>query len=115
MRAMVGFTVIILLTLADLGPSLGREAVLHWVQGEGAESCASEHTLAEAVQERLGVAPAGASSNPRLIIDGEVERVPQTVGWKATIRARAADGTELGHRELRETSEDCRGLDEKLT
>lgn len=79
---------------------------VHWVRGEGAETCAEPRALTEHV-EALIAAPLARASEAEHAIEGLSERTPG--GFRARLRLFARDGRLLGERSL-ETGQGCTAL-----
>ena len=88
--------------------------VLRWTRTARAEGCVSAEELAAAVESRLNRKVFAGEGQPDLLIEGEVERAAKPPAWRARIRTFDGAGVYLGERELTESGESCRALDDEL-
>lgn len=94
------------------GPSAAgpRTSSLSWVRMPGAESCISSRALAEAVEARLHRTVFVSAARADVSVEARVSHEEEPPGWHAVIVLSAADGTELGQRELTSEEPSCDAL-----
>lgn len=99
------------LALAPGEASARAKTALHWVRGEGAESCIGPRALARAVEQHIGPVLVSATDG-EVSVEGRIERADG--GFVVNIRVSDAEGQMLGRRHLTGASPDCRSLDAEI-
>jgi hypothetical protein len=94
--------------IGGAGPASATEPVrFAWVRGEGAEGCAAQQPIADAVTARLGEGAIASSAGRS--IEAVVSRVER--GFRVVLYVRAADGSLSGSREITSESERCASIE----
>jgi hypothetical protein len=102
----------LLLTLAvvSASPKAAEGARIDYLRNPGAESCADENSLRQAVAAHLGYDPFRADAQRILIV--RVDKTPH--GWSASLELHDAKGALLGERHLDSSGSDCSELSSAL-
>jgi hypothetical protein len=91
----------------DLRADTDRSASLSWVALPGAESCAGASLLAREVERRLHRHALFSVAEADVSIEGRVEPLPGSAGWRAVVQLRDRGGALLGSRSLDGSGPSC--------
>lgn len=113
-RALLAVVVLSAWSLAALAAP-GDSFSLGWVRTPGAESCLGPRALAALVERRLGRAVFTSAARADVAIEGRVEPLSGSSGYRVVIRLLDATGSPLGQRELTTAGARCDDIDEPVS
>jgi hypothetical protein len=95
------------------GP-VSRTSSLSWIRLAGADGCVSTQDLARDVELRLGRPVFVSPSRADVSVEGHVQPLRGSTGWRATIVLRDVQGALLGTRELSRKDASCDAMREPV-